>query len=53
MPRFTGILIIVFYLPTAELLVQPPAVRAVPGLDVREPLGNDGDECRSDADAYT
>ena len=39
MPRLASVPFIVD-LPTAELLVQPPSVRAVPHLDVREPFGH-------------
>lgn len=38
-------------LPAAELLVKPPPIRAVPHLDIRQPLGDDRDESGVHADA--
>ena len=44
MPGRAGILVRPLNLPAAELLVQPPPVRAVPHLDVRQPFGRNGYE---------
>lgn len=43
-PGLAGVLVAALDLPAAELLVQPPAVRAVAHLDVREPFRHNRDE---------
>ena len=52
-PRVTGLAFRVDF-PTTELLVQPPAIIAVPHLEVGKPLGYDGYEgcIYPDADTY-
>lgn len=44
MPRVTGI-IITFDLPATKLLVEPPAIVAIPHFEIREPFGDDGNQC--------
>lgn len=43
-PSGTSAVFVGFNLPAAELLVQPPAVRAVAHLEVGEPYCQDGDQ---------
>ena len=50
-PRFASAILVAIQLPTAELLVQPPAVGAVAHLDIREPLRDYRDDRSVDSDA--
>jgi hypothetical protein len=53
MPGIACAVIVDFQLPAAELFVQPPAVRAIARLHVREPFRDYGDERGADSDAST
>jgi hypothetical protein len=52
-PRVARAILVVIELPTAKLLVEPPAVRAVAYLDIREPLRDYRDNGGVDSDAGT
>lgn len=52
-PRVTPTILVTVQFPAAELLVQPPAIRAVAHLDVREPLRDDREDRSIDSDAST
>lgn len=52
-PGLAGVLVAALDLPAAELLVQPPAVRAVAHLDVRQPFRHNGDEGSVEANRNT
>jgi len=52
-PGIASAVLVAVQFPTAELLIEPPAVRAVSHLDVREPLRDDGDDRGVDSDART
>jgi len=41
-PRVASIRLLPIDLPAAELLVQPPTIRTVPHLDIRQPFCDDG-----------
>jgi len=51
MPRVAPAVFISVQLPAAELPIEPPAIRAVPHLDVRQPLGDDRDDRGVDSNA--
>ena len=53
MPGIARAVIVDFQLPTAELLVQPPADRTIAHLHVREPFRDYGDERGVDSDTST
>lgn len=52
-PGITPVHLLSLNLPTTELLIQPPPVRAVPKLDVRQPLARNRYNGRIHANAYT
>lgn len=52
-PRVTPAILVAIQFPAAELLIQPPAIRAVAHLDVREPLSYYRDDRGIDSDAST
>jgi hypothetical protein len=53
MPRIACAVVVDLQLPAAELLVQPPAVRAISHLHVREPFRDYGYERGVDSDTST
>ena|SRR5579863_1260653 len=50
-PRITPALLVAVQFPTAKLLIEPPAIRAVSHLDVRQPFGDDRDHRSVDTNA--
>ena len=53
MPRVTSILVLILDLPATKLLIQPPAVIAVPCLEVRKPFRDDRNNSSIHANSQT
>ena len=53
MPRVAPAILVAVQFPAAELLIQPPSIRTVAHLDVREPLRDDRDDRGIHSDAST
>ena len=53
MPSIACAVVVDLQLPAAELLIQPPAVRAISHLHIREPFRDYGDERCVDSDTST
>ena len=52
-PRVAPAILVAVQFPAAELLIQPPAIRTVAHLDVREPLRDNRDDRGIHSDAST
>ena len=53
MPRVTPAILVTIQFPTTKLLIQPPAIRAIAHLDVREPFRDDRDDRGIESNAST